>query len=136
MSGLYRIWGRIRARQLDESWQSRWANTEMYGGRKGRGPEPLLFQVCLELESADDDNLVAGLSFCMVKAFDRIPRELLGRILSKMSMPANVLIPCLGMLRFATRRYKTGEFLLTNLGKSLEGYYRAVRCQCWPSSDA
>ena len=81
------------------------------GGRKGRGPEPLLFQVCLDLESADDDHLVAGLSFDLVKAFDRIPRELLGRILSKMSMPANVLKPYLGMLRSATRRYKIGVSL-------------------------
>ena len=29
LSGLYRIWGRIRARQLDESWQNQWANTQM-----------------------------------------------------------------------------------------------------------
>ena len=111
LSSIYRVWARIRARQLGKHWQDGWAHDGMFGGRQGRGCEPLLFQVALDLEGASDDTLVGGLSFDLAKAFDRVPRELLGRILRKMALPCCVLQPYLAMLRTASRRYKLGVCL-------------------------
>ena len=111
LGGIYRIWARIRAKQLGAMWQELWAHGGMFGGRQGRGPEPLLFAVCLDLESTSQSCSVGGISFDLAKAFDRIPRELLGRILRRMSLPSCVLRPYMGMLRKATRRYKLGVCL-------------------------
>ena len=63
------------------------------------------------MELTADDSEVAGLSFDLSRAFDRVPRELLGKILGRMSMPTCVLAPYMGMLRHATRRYKIGVCL-------------------------
>ena len=97
LSLLYRLYARIRAKPEG-----------MWGGRTSRGAEPLLLDVALDLESSGPHQLVAGLSFDLSKAFDRVPRELLGDILRRMRMPGCVLRPYLYMLRHATRRYKLG----------------------------
>lgn len=106
---------RIRARQLGATWQECWAHSELWGGRIGRGAEPLFTAVCsdssLDLELCPDDCHIAGLSFDLSKAFDRIPRELLGKLLQRMSMPVNVHKPYMGLLRFATRRFKLDPWL-------------------------
>ena len=110
LSILYRIWGRIRYRQL-QTWHEVWAHDGMWGGRVGRGPEPLFILVSLQLERATENNCVAGLSYDLSKAFDRIPRELLGQILTHMRMPQRVLRPYLYMLRHVNRRWKLGMCL-------------------------
>ena len=66
--------------------------------------------VSLDLEAASAAH-TAGLSFDLSKAFDRVPRELLGKILRQMAMPSRVLGPYMYMLRHATRRYKLGSSL-------------------------
>ena len=107
---LYRAWARIRACQLNVLWQEQFAHKGMWGGRTSRGAEPLLLDVALDLEVTSAAH-VAGLSFDLSKAFDRVPRELLGKILAKMSMPGCVFRPYMYMLRNATRRYKLGASL-------------------------
>ena len=110
-STIYRLWARIRARQLGTQWQELWAHSELWGGRIGRGAEPLFTAVCLDLELCPDDHQVAGLSFDLSKAFDRIPRNFLSKLLQRMSMPECVHKPYMGLLRFATRRFKLGPWL-------------------------
>ena len=110
LSVLYRVWARIRACQLNVLWQELFAHKGMWGGRTSRGAEPLLLDVALDLEVTSAAH-VAGLSFDLSKAFDRVPRELLGKILAKMSMPGCVFRPYMHMLRNATRRYKLGASL-------------------------
>ena len=83
----------------------------MWGGRSGRGPEPVTFEVMADLEKSTNSTFVAGLSFDLVKAFDRVPRNVLAYILRKMKMPVQVLTPYLGMLHMASRRYKLGIYL-------------------------
>ena len=111
LSAIYRLWARVRCRQLAAVWQEAWSHPGIWAGRKGRGPEPLLLEVCLDLELTVDDSKAAGLSFDLSEAFDRVPRELLGKILERMSMPTCVLAPYMGRLRSATCRYKIGVCL-------------------------
>ena len=111
LSAIYRLWARVRCRQLAAVWQEAWSHPGIWGGRKGRGPEPLLLEICLDMELTADDSKVASLSFDLSKAFDRVPRDLLGKILGRMSMPTCVLAPYMDMLRHATRRYKIGVCL-------------------------
>eukprot|EP00435_Cladocopium_sp_Y103_P064785 s279_g26.t1 len=47
LSILFRIWARIRARQLNGHWQELFAHDGMWGGRTSRGAEPLLIDVAL-----------------------------------------------------------------------------------------
>ena len=110
-SSIYRLWARIRARQLGRVWQPFWAHDELWGGRPGRSAEPLFVAVSLDLELCPANHHIAGLSFDLSKAFDRIPRELLGKLLQQMSMPSCVLLPYMNLLRFATRRFKLGPWL-------------------------
>ena len=111
LRSIYLAWARVRARPLGRQWQDGWAHDGMFGGRQGRGCEPLLFQVALNLEGASADALVSGLSFDLAKPFDRIPKELLAHKLRKMALPRRVLQPYLAMLRTASRRYKLGVCL-------------------------
>ena len=111
LSALYRVWGRLRAQQLNKLWQEVWCHDGMWGGRSGRGPEPVIFEVMADLEKSTNSTFVAGLSFDLVKAFDRVPRNVLAYILRKMKMPVQVLTPYLGMLHMASRRYKLGIYL-------------------------
>lgn len=79
----------------------------MWGGRVNRGAEPLFFEVAAELEICPPNEYIAGLSFDVAKAFDRIPRELLQvTSCSTWAYHRVCLQPYLHMLRHATRRYK------------------------------
>ncbi len=109
LSTLYRLWARIRVKQVSKAWESIW-HPGIWGGRPGRGPEPLLYELCLDMETSADQ-LFGGLSFDLSKAFDRVPRELLSAVLLRMGLPASVHTPYLSMLRHATRRYKLGNAL-------------------------
>lgn len=55
LSILYRIWARIRARQLTGQWQELFAHDGMWVGRASRGAEPLLVvvEVASELEACN-----------------------------------------------------------------------------------
>ena len=108
LSVVYRAWARIRARQLNEHWQELFAHKGMWGGRTARGAEPLLIDVALDLEASAPGAFTAGLSFDLSKAFDRVPRELLARILDKTCMRTMVYKPYISMLRNVTRRFKIG----------------------------
>ena len=108
LSSVYRLWARVRAKQLGATWQERWAHTGMWGGRVGRGPQPLLLEVALDLELAGEHEHAGGLSFDLSKCFDRVPHGLLEEVLGRMRMPTCVKRPYLAMLRSATRRYKLG----------------------------
>jgi exonuclease III len=105
---VYRVWGRLRVGQLS-GWQESWAHDELWGGRRGRGAEPLLLATALDIE--EHGNNMGGISFDLSKAFDRVPRELLIQLLHRMGMPACVLRPYSAILRSSTRRYKLGGCL-------------------------
>ena len=105
LGSVYRLWARVRAKQLGATWQERWAHTGMWGGRVGRGPQPLLLEVALDLELAGEHEHAGGLSFDLSKCFDRVPHGLLEEVLDRMRMPTCVKRPYLAMLRSATRRY-------------------------------
>ena len=106
LSSLYRIWARMRAQELTRHWQEGWIADGAHGGRQAHGAETVIFEVMSDLEGASANQHVAGLSFDLIKAFDRIPRGLLAKILEKMNMPNAIRIPYVGMLYQATRRYK------------------------------
>jgi len=111
LSSIYRVWARLRAQQLAKDWQEAWAHPDLWGGRINRGAEAVFLAVCTDLELCPTDQYVAGLSFDLSKAFDRVPRELLACILQRMNMPVCVWRPYIGMLRSATRRFKLGKHL-------------------------
>ena len=111
LSALYRIWARMRAKELTRTWQEGWIVSGAFGGRSKRGAEALIYGVMSDLEASSDTVFVGGLSFDLVKAFDRIPHQLLGEILTKMHMPELIRKPYAGMLRQATRRYKLATSL-------------------------
>ena len=105
---IYRVWGRLRAKHL-APWQEAWAHPELWGGRAGRGPESLLVGTAFDLEGHDGE--IAGLSLDLNKAFDRVPRELLFSLLSRMGLSPLVAGPYIDMLRRCSRRYKISGFL-------------------------
>ena len=111
LSSIYRVWARLRAQQLAKDWQEAWAHPGLWGGRLNRGAEAVFLAVRTDLELCPTDQQVAGLSFDLSKAFDRVPRELLACILQRMNMPLCVWRPYIGMLRSATRRFKLGKHL-------------------------
>jgi hypothetical protein len=96
----------MRAQELTRHWQEGWIADGAHGGRQAHGAETVIFEVMSDLEGASANQHVAGLSFDLIKAFDRIPRGLLAKILEKMNMPNAIRIPYVGMLYQATRRYK------------------------------
>ncbi len=61
LSTIYRLWSRIRVKQVSKTWESIWHHG-IWGGRPGRGPEPLLYVLCLEVEISATQ-VFGGLSF-------------------------------------------------------------------------
>ena len=106
LSSLYRTWARLRAKELTHNWQESWIPAGSRGGRIRQGAETVVFGVMCDLESASADRHVGGLSFDLMKAFDRVPHGLLGKILTKMDLAENIRKPYLSMLSNANRRYK------------------------------
>ena len=106
LSSLYRIWAKIRAQEIANHWQETWIHTGARGGRIRQGAETVIFEVMADLEKATATHFCGGLSFDLVKAFDKVPRGLLSKILSRIGLPDTIHKPYVGMLTHATRRYK------------------------------
>jgi len=74
-SMVYRIWGKVRLRQL-QAWVDTWACPQLFGGPKERSPDTAAWLLALELEHAPAHSVhVSAQATDIYKCFDQLPRE-------------------------------------------------------------
>ena len=89
---LYRIWARMRLKQLDP-WIDTWATNTMFAGRKGASADERWYLTSIDVDEAIGTNqkLVGG-TMDLYKCFDQVCRPLLYTMLVLAGFPRHVLV--------------------------------------------
>ena len=105
-SVMYRLWAATRLRKV-AAWQESWIHQRQHGFRNKHGTEDLLWYLCAKMEEALIDNTPIYLaSFDYQKCFDRVPQEIMFRLVEQLGLPQNMMRPIRGMYKKLGRRFK------------------------------
>ncbi|KAJ9444445.1 Retrovirus-related Pol polyprotein from type-1 retrotransposable element R2 [Diplonema papillatum] len=115
-SVMYRLWAATRLRFVRE-WQESWAHPDQRGFRKKGRTQEVYWLLAAKMEAAllNDEDLFA-VAFDYSKCFDRIPQEIMLKLVEDMGLPPSVLNAVRGMYRQLRRRFK----LPAGLGKEFK----------------
>ncbi|KAJ9456836.1 Retrovirus-related Pol polyprotein from type-1 retrotransposable element R2 [Diplonema papillatum] len=115
-SVMYRLWAATRLRFVRE-WQESWAHPDQRGFRKKGRTQEVYWLLAAKMEAAllNDEDLFA-VAFDYSKCFDRIPQEIMLKLVEDMGLPPSVLNAVRGMYRQLRRWFK----LPAGLGKEFK----------------
>ncbi|KAJ9441972.1 Retrovirus-related Pol polyprotein from type-2 retrotransposable element R2DM [Diplonema papillatum] len=118
-SAVYRLWAATRLRMLME-WMLAWVPEGMRGAIPKRGADDVMYAIGLRIEhAAECGKPLFGLSVDFMKCFDRLPHEIMFRLMEVMGLDPGVLRAMKAVYGSMQRHFKTaravGEpFVATN----------------------
>lgn len=119
MSVIYRVWAVRRLQDL-KGWQELWATSGQHAFRADHSTEDVFWVLALQVEAALlDGRHLYGLKFDFAKCFDRLPHNVLLKLVQRMGMSSRILGPLNTMYLKLVRRFKFAgsvgkEFKATN----------------------
>lgn len=104
---VYRVWASARARDLC-IWQDAWAHESQWGYRRGkRSVDPSWISSAAAEHAWLSHAHRVGFSLDLAKAFDRVPHQILHRLLTASGLPANFCDAWLSAIRGAKKFLKS-----------------------------
>ncbi|KAJ9441979.1 hypothetical protein DIPPA_13869, partial [Diplonema papillatum] len=108
-SAVYRLWAATRLRMLME-WMLAWVPEGMRGAIPKRGADDVMYAIGLRIEhAAECGKPLFGLSVDFMKCFDRLPHEIMFRLMEVMGLDPGVLRAMKAVYGSMQRHFKTAR---------------------------